>query len=588
MYSAYVGVNGTATSCSRASSGSAAALVIVAAAARRHDVRPDVAPAAADRRDVIARELRGAELQPAIHAEVRVALEQRAVVQRRRIAFAVALERVRVAVRRDDRVHLDDAAVAGLARCSRRGFGTTASRTRRPPGRCDTASPRRGNRSTRVAFPRHRYAELLESARARVLASHRACWNRRQVSPRDAPIFNGLRETFMSLSIAERGEPIPLDALPRRNASSENPNSTERRMPLSIGVLKETFAHEARVALTPDVAAKFVELGVAVHMERGAGERSHFGDALFKGVQFHAERRGRSRAPRGVLLKVQPPTLAEVDALPPGAVVVGFMQPHRELELVRALRDRRITSFAVELIPRISRAQSMDALSSQAAAAGYKAALLAANALDKFLPMLTTAAGTIRPAQVLVIGAGVAGLQAIATARRLGAIVEGVRRALGDEGADPIARREVRRHRRRGRGHGRLCARAHGRGEGQAAGDPRSAHRESRRRDHDGRDPGPHGAAHHLEERGRGDGRRRRHRRSRRRERRQLRAHGRRRDRRDAERREDPRAAQSAVGARAAREPDVRAQSAELPARRRSRTASSRSIGRTRCSRSPC
>jgi H+-translocating NAD(P) transhydrogenase subunit alpha len=194
-------------------------------------------------------------------------------------------------------------------------------------------------------------------------------------------------------------------------------------MPLSVGVLKETFAHEARVALTPDVAAKFAQMGVILHMERGAGERSHLGDDLFKGVQFHAEP-AAVLGSSGVLLKVQPPTLAEVEALRPGAVVVGFLQPHRELDLVRALRDRRLTSFAVELIPRISRAQSMDALSSQAAAAGYKAALLAASALDKFLPMLTTAAGTIRPAQVLVIGAGVAGLQAIATARRLGAIVE--------------------------------------------------------------------------------------------------------------------------------------------------------------------
>jgi NAD(P) transhydrogenase subunit alpha len=194
-------------------------------------------------------------------------------------------------------------------------------------------------------------------------------------------------------------------------------------MPLSIGVLKETFAHEARVALTPDVAAKFLELGVTIHLERGAGERSHLDDALFKGVELHAAAEAVLAAST-VLLKVQPPTIAEVDALGPGAVVVGFMQPHRELDLVRRLRDRRITSFAVELIPRISRAQSMDALSSQAAAAGYKAALLAASALDKFLPMLTTAAGTIRPAQVLVIGAGVAGLQAIATSRRLGAIVE--------------------------------------------------------------------------------------------------------------------------------------------------------------------
>jgi len=194
-------------------------------------------------------------------------------------------------------------------------------------------------------------------------------------------------------------------------------------MPLSIGVLQETFAHEARVALTPDVAAKFLELGAAIDMQAGAGERSHYPDALFKGVQFHADPASILRSAR-VLLTVQPPTLAAVEALDAKAVVVGFLQPHRELALVRALRDRGLTSFSVELIPRISRAQSMDALSSQAAAAGYKAALLAASSLDKFLPMLTTAAGTIRPAQVLVIGAGVAGLQAIATSRRLGAIVE--------------------------------------------------------------------------------------------------------------------------------------------------------------------
>jgi NAD(P) transhydrogenase subunit alpha len=194
-------------------------------------------------------------------------------------------------------------------------------------------------------------------------------------------------------------------------------------VPLKIGVLKETSAHEARVALTPDVAAKLVESGAQVQLERGAGERSHLGDALYAGVQFQPGPR-ELLATSAILLKVQPPTLDEVDALQPGAVVVGFMQPHANLDVVRRLRDRKITSFSVELIPRISRAQSMDALSSQAAVAGYKAALLAANALDKFLPMLTTAAGTIRPAQVLVIGAGVAGLQAIATSRRLGAIVE--------------------------------------------------------------------------------------------------------------------------------------------------------------------
>jgi NAD(P) transhydrogenase subunit alpha len=194
-------------------------------------------------------------------------------------------------------------------------------------------------------------------------------------------------------------------------------------MPVCIGVLKETAAEEARVATTPDVAAKFVELGATVAMQAGAGEQSHLVDDSYKGVAL-ASSAAEVLGKASVLLKVQPPTLAEIDALPAGAVVVGFMHAHRELDMVRRLAEKRVTSFAVEFIPRISRAQSMDALSSQAAVAGYKAALLAANALDKFLPMLTTAAGTIRPAQVLVIGAGVAGLQAIATSRRLGAIVE--------------------------------------------------------------------------------------------------------------------------------------------------------------------
>jgi proton-translocating NAD(P)+ transhydrogenase subunit alpha len=194
-------------------------------------------------------------------------------------------------------------------------------------------------------------------------------------------------------------------------------------MPVTIGVLKESPAHEARVAVTPDVAVKFLELGARILMESGAGESSHFPNAGYKGVELAASA-AEVLAAATVLLKVQPPTPAEVDALRSGAVVVGFMQAHVNLEMVRHLKAGKITSFATELVPRISRAQSMDALSSQAAAAGYKAVLLGANALDKFLPMLTTAAGTMRPAQVLVIGAGVAGLQAIATARRLGAIVE--------------------------------------------------------------------------------------------------------------------------------------------------------------------
>src|SRR5262245_45831181 len=113
-------------------------------------------------------------------------------------------------------------------------------------------------------------------------------------------------------------------------------------MPLSIGILKETFAHEARVALTPDVAAKFLELGAAVHMERGAGEHSHYGDALYKNVQWH-DSAAAVLAASQVLLKVQPPTLAEADALPAGAVIVGFMQAHREHDMVRRLRDRKLT-----------------------------------------------------------------------------------------------------------------------------------------------------------------------------------------------------------------------------------------------------
>jgi NAD(P) transhydrogenase subunit alpha len=168
-------------------------------------------------------------------------------------------------------------------------------------------------------------------------------------------------------------------------------------------------------------------------IERGAGALAHFPDAGYTDVEFSDAATVLSTA--DILLKVRPPSLAEVAALKKGAMLVGFMQAYANPELVRALRDRGITSFAMELVPRISRAQSMDALSSQAAVAGYKAALIAADSLERFLPMLTTAAGTIRPAQVLVIGAGVAGLQAIATAKRLGAVVEAydVRSATKDQ-----------------------------------------------------------------------------------------------------------------------------------------------------------
>ncbi len=193
-------------------------------------------------------------------------------------------------------------------------------------------------------------------------------------------------------------------------------------MPVTVGVLRESAANESRVAIVPEIAAKLKALGARVLVERGAGTSAHFTDGAYKDAELADA--ATILAGADVLLCVQPPDVERLAALKAGAVIIGFMQPYARHDLVRALKSRRITSFSMELVPRISRAQSMDALSSQASVAGYKAALIAANTLEKFLPMLTTAAGTIRPASVLVIGAGVAGLQAIATARRLGAVVE--------------------------------------------------------------------------------------------------------------------------------------------------------------------
>jgi NAD(P) transhydrogenase subunit alpha len=194
-------------------------------------------------------------------------------------------------------------------------------------------------------------------------------------------------------------------------------------MSVTIGALRESAPRESRVSLVPEVTDKLIRDGAGVLIERAAGERAGYPDALYKGVTWSDGASGVLQA-ADVVLTVQPLTLDQIAQLRSSAVVVGFMQPYARAAEVRALRERGVTSFAMELVPRISRAQSMDALSSQASIGGYKAVLIAANQLQKFLPMLTTAAGTIRPAQVLVIGAGVAGLQAIATARRLGAVVE--------------------------------------------------------------------------------------------------------------------------------------------------------------------
>jgi NAD(P) transhydrogenase subunit alpha len=195
-------------------------------------------------------------------------------------------------------------------------------------------------------------------------------------------------------------------------------------MPIRLGIPKETEDGERRVAIVPAVAERFVKLGVEVLLETGAGNASHFPDSAYNGVTVVGSA-AELYAQADLVVKVQPPNETEIGQLRDGATIAGMMLPHRYPERVKQLRDRKLLSFAMELIPRISRAQSMDVLSSQAAVAGYKAALLGADRFGGFFPMLTTAAGTIRPARVLVIGAGVAGLQAIATARRLGAMVEG-------------------------------------------------------------------------------------------------------------------------------------------------------------------
>jgi proton-translocating NAD(P)+ transhydrogenase subunit alpha len=205
---------------------------------------------------------------------------------------------------------------------------------------------------------------------------------------------------------------------------------------MKIGVISETLPGERRVALVPDVAAKLIKSGVEVVVEASAGEQAGYADSVYReaDVAIEADRLALLGT-SDVVLSVQPPRLEDVARLRAGAATISFLQPATQGAVIEALAARGITSFSLELLPRISRAQSMDALSSQASLAGYKAVLMAANRLGKFFPMLMTAAGTIPPARILVLGAGVAGLQAIATARRLGAVVEAydVRTAVKEE-----------------------------------------------------------------------------------------------------------------------------------------------------------
>lgn len=188
---------------------------------------------------------------------------------------------------------------------------------------------------------------------------------------------------------------------------------------MKFGVPKETVAGERRVALVPDTVAKLVKDGHEVLVEHGAGVAAGFTDDAYRAAGASL---GDAWA-ADVVCKVQKPSPAEVGKLREAAALVGVLQAATSADLVQLLAQRRVTAFSLELLPRITRAQAMDVLSSQATAAGYKAVLLAAETTPKFFPMLVTAAGTLLPARVLVLGAGVAGLQAIATARRLGAIV---------------------------------------------------------------------------------------------------------------------------------------------------------------------
>jgi NAD(P) transhydrogenase subunit alpha len=193
---------------------------------------------------------------------------------------------------------------------------------------------------------------------------------------------------------------------------------------MRIGVPVETVVGERRVALAPDSVGRLVALGIDVSVQRGAGAAAHYPDAAYAdaGATLADDPCALLRE-SDVVVKIRPPSLDEAALLSSDAVLIALLQPESSGELLARLAERGVTSFSLERVPRITRAQSMDVLSSQSTVAGYEAVLVGAGLLPKFLPMLTTAAGTIAPAHTFVIGAGVAGLQAIATARRLGAVV---------------------------------------------------------------------------------------------------------------------------------------------------------------------
>jgi NAD(P) transhydrogenase subunit alpha len=204
---------------------------------------------------------------------------------------------------------------------------------------------------------------------------------------------------------------------------------------MRVAVLRETLPGEARVALVPESAKKLAAVKVEVWVESGAGEAAGINDADYEAAGARVTTDRSQLFAADVLIAVQRPSPSYMAALRPGAVILGFLRPLDDPAALEAAIGLKLTTFAVELIPRITRAQAMDALSSMATIVGYKAVLLAASQLPRMFPLLMTAAGTVAPAKVMVLGAGVAGLQAIATARRLGAVVEAydVRAAAGEQ-----------------------------------------------------------------------------------------------------------------------------------------------------------
>ena len=203
---------------------------------------------------------------------------------------------------------------------------------------------------------------------------------------------------------------------------------------VKVGTPAESRPAERRVACVPETVSSLVDAGLTVHVQEGAGRHAHAPDAAYRAAGATVTPEDPT-AESDVVVSVQPLTIEQAGLLKPGAITISFLQPVHERELLEVFRERRVTSFSFDLLPRVTRAQSADALSSQALVSGYRAVLVAAERLPRFLPMFSTAAGTVPPAKVLVLGAGVAGLQAIATARRLGAVVEAydVRKAAGEE-----------------------------------------------------------------------------------------------------------------------------------------------------------